>query len=204
MIKYFLILTASVGLVACSSSKNSGTSSKTNTSRQTIACAEQHITGNHLDWHPVDNGAVTFPKGAKLPTDYKIYTLDTAQVSGFFKSSSKSWKTVLPLPEPTGCQISSLKESSAMSEELKQKFPNTVSLQGQIDGNAQSDVRLDYDGKRLRGMVRVGSEQYVISPVENAQVLYYLVFNKQNNNIPKKPYEQQMQGEQQKRPTYDR
>lgn len=202
MIRQFLIITALAALAGCSSSKKSGTA-KNDKARQAIACAEQQLSGNHLDWHIIDTSTVTFPKGMRMPAGYKIYTLDSAQLATFFSRPSDTWRTALPLPEPVGCQVVTLKESAAMSEDLKKKFPNNVSLQGKGDGNPQSDIRLDYDGKRVRGMVRWGADQYIINPVMNGSTLYYMVFNKQASNLPKRPFEQRS-NQSKKLPAYDK
>jgi hypothetical protein len=201
MTRYITVSLALATLLSCSTTKKAGNATA-KAPKKPVACASAKLAGSHLTWYEVDTSVAVFPKGARMPASYKVYELDSAELAGFVNSGAQAWQTAVPLPDPTGCQVVSLKQSKTMSEELKKKFPNMVSLQGKSEANPESDVRLDYDGTKLRGQIRWGKDVYIINPVVNGKQTYYVIFDKKNAGARKQPFEQR--GVNKKVPTYDR
>ncbi len=174
---YFLLVA-----VSCVSSKRMN-------NNQQIACASKHVEGVHLDWiiqKPADFKA---PSNFQMPANYSLYTIDSIQLQRFFLRNNASLKTLVPLPLQKECVIVSLTESGTLSEELKKKYPKMITLQGKMDGAPLSDVRIEYDGTKMKGQIKSGDHLYLITPVASGARIFYIVYDKATSGIPKQPFE---------------
>lgn len=144
----------------------------------------------HLDWIMEDNAVLDKMQTLTKPKSYKVYSLDSAQAKSFFNAAKTTGaKTVIPLPAPYECKSFSLSESGAMSDKLKAKYPDIVSLKGTDDDTKKSDVRLDFDGSKVRGQIIWAGEVYLITPVRGESGYYYMIYAKKDTGEKKQEFE---------------
>jgi hypothetical protein len=197
-----------MGVSSCAGSRKTAVDQEAGTQtekKQKLACADvsKGISGVQLAWKTEENSVLNSLTNKAKPTSYKVYSLDSLQLGNFFREarSKGNVSTVLPLPDPAGCRLCRLTESGVMPEELKKKYPDVVSLKGSDAEGA--DVRLDYDGRKMKGQVIVKGEVYLVNPVRSNDKTYYMVYRKLDSGDPKESFERapQSSGQQIK---YDR
>ena len=185
------LLVAGLMVLSCSNTKK-GTTAQNGSVKKKIACSDHKMDADqpHLDWIVEDNAVLEKMQTLTKPTNYRVYSLDSAQAKAFFNAARASkGKTVIPLPAPYECRNFELSESGAMSDELKKKYPDIVSLKGTDDATKKSDVRLDYDGNKVRGQIIWAGEVYLITPVKGENGYYYMVYAKKDTGETKKAFE---------------
>lgn len=110
--RIFLIAAIVLGLVSCkgSSKVTSAGQGQNTTERKKLSCADVHVDMNtpHLDWFEESKSVLNqADEMLVLPKNYKVFSLDTAQLNTFFNAvqSGNTVITVLPLPTPAGCRL---------------------------------------------------------------------------------------------------
>lgn len=130
----------------------------------------------------------------KLPSKFQVYSIDEQQLKLYLmvaNNEGKQTPMALPLSEGVGCQVFELSSSGTMSSELAVKYPQLISLKG---GSAahNGDVRIDFDGTKMEGLVNWDGQTFMISPWSSSSgARFYLVYKKEDSGqkkIPRKPY----------------
>ena len=194
-----LVILALISL-SCNSTRKTASISGTRANspaRKSIACGEQAKESSqpHLDWIIEENSVLDNVTTLSRPSSYKVYSLDSVQLRSFFHAAKGtpgkpgSVKTILPLPAPFECRTYAFSESNAMSQQLKEKYPDIVSLKGS-DETGKADARLDYDGMKLRGQIMWNKEIYLISAIPNNGRYYYMVYLRSDSGEQKEPFEE--------------
>lgn len=174
-----------VCMLSCTSGKV--TASNKNRKQLKVACGKVAITADkpHIDWFEAD---AQLPTEMQLPKAYKAYTVEHGQLKRFFDAANAGEaQTTVPLPSPAGCIVFTVKPSGTLSEALRKKYPNMVSLSG--TGSSGGDIRLDFDGEKMNGQVIHRSETYIISPTASGEKTYYLIYKKSDAGLEKQPFE---------------
>lgn len=185
---------------SCSSPKKTTTAhtpapavNKQEPHRKNIACGGimKDAKQPRLDWIIEDNSVLDSITTLPKPDGYKVYSLDTLQAREFFrqtKDTSQKLSVVIPLPAPLGCRVYALSSSGVMNAKLAEKYPDLVALQGS-DQQGASQLRLNYDGKWVKGQVLSGGKTYLVNPVRSNGVIYYMVYARSDSKEVKEPFE---------------
>lgn len=111
-----LISGLAIGMVSCagSSKVTKVKQEQKGTERRKLSCGDLHVDMNtpHLDWHEENRSVLNkTDEVLVLPKDYKVYSVDSAQLSSFFSAiqGNSVVTTVLPLPAPAGCRLFDVK-----------------------------------------------------------------------------------------------
>lgn len=158
-----------------------------------VACGKVDVDAAtpHIDWFMTEDALSNDRSDITLPVAYKAYVLEQNQLRRFFDSAAvgtEGLKTVVPLPAG-GCQLFQVKRSSAMSEALRNKYPQLVSLSGNSVKYPENDIRLDFDGTKMSGQIIWRSEVFLITPVAQGKDTYYIVYKKEDSGISKEGFE---------------
>lgn len=125
---------------------------------------------------------------AALPKKYKAYEVNVDSLSAFFRTAKhRSCAVVIPVAD--GCEPFMMRVSDAMSPELRGKYPDLVSLQGNGVNNKAADLRLDWDGRQLQGQLTFNGSTYLIAPVAVQNGIVYLIYDRNDTNEIKQPFE---------------
>jgi len=174
------ILTLAIGLASCSGSNKVTTAKEGGKSieRKKMACGKVHVDMNepHLDWFEENNSILSkADEILVLPKDYKVYTIESAQLNNFFSAiqNGKTLSTVIPLPEPADCQIFTVKNN------LKEgsRIPAGTTM-GAGESNGQKMAISYYMGK-LAANINWFDLQYEVTTVLIKGTPYILVYEKQ-------------------------
>lgn len=193
----FIILFA----VSCSTAKKAAT----NKNKGTIACADKQLVGPHFDWRIESEEVLKGYTAKPLPKAYKVYSIDSEQLANFFMVAGSNMRdmpplnTLIPLPDPTGCQQFEL--SFANKKTIPGKA-DMVLLKGKGVDTKQNSVSIGYDGEKMFANLACGASSYTVTQVVNNSKPYYIVAQLPDNNTPKVPQAPaapQVQGK-----TYDR
>ncbi len=112
------ILILAISFASCKGSNKVATANDADngTERRKMACGKIHVDMNqpHIDWFEENNNILN--KSTELlvlPKNYKVYALDTAQLSKFFGAvaNNRTVTTVVPLPKPADCQLFTVKNN---------------------------------------------------------------------------------------------
>lgn len=126
----------------------------------------------------------------KLPKAYTVYRIDNNQLKPFFKSLKENNGGLINLPvSDTTCLTFTLSNSEVMSPSLAKKYPDIVSLKGHTTDNNANSLRLDYDGKKMKAEITRNNEVYFITPWQEGDTIYYLLYNKNDAGYEKVPFE---------------
>jgi len=161
---------------------------------------EQNITGfTASEWKIVSGVSMKNTwRSHKLPAAYEVYHIDAYAIRRFFEGFQQA-ETVqqftIPLPESIGPQTFTTKDAGILKGELRKKYPNLYNLSGTTTTNL-AHIRLNYDGQYMTAMITYQDKTFLLTPWEahNGSV-YYLLYNKNNTNETKNPFEN---GEQMK------
>jgi hypothetical protein len=179
---------------SCSSShKTTGGNITAKNSTVPASCSNTGKSTTELSWVGVANLTTAAAGGKILPAQFETYTIDNNQLKAFFSAAKQpDQRTIvsIPVPAPVGCQEFEVRSSSAVPPELAEKFPDMASLQGIGTINRAGDLRLDYDGSRLRGQVIWNGQVFLITPVESNGKLVYIIYDKSGSNEKKDAFEQ--------------
>lgn len=125
---------------------------------------------------------------ASLPKQYKAYEVSADSLNAFFRAARhKSCAMVIPMTD--GCEPFVMRVSEAMSPELRNKYPDLVSLQGNGVNNKAADLRLDWDGRQLQGQLIFNGSTYLIAPIAGQDGIVYLIYDRNDTNEIKQPFE---------------
>lgn len=91
------------------------------------------------------------------------------------------------VPLPSGCKRFSVTVSQTMSPELAAKYPDIISMKGSADDG--SDLRLDWNGKEMRGQVVSGADTWFIEPYSSGTQTCSLIYHKNDASATKRPFE---------------
>lgn len=173
MRRSIIFLAQVILLASCTgSSKTATTTGGKQADRKKAECSKLHVDMNqpHLDWYEADKDVLNKSNEILvLPKDYKVYTIDTAQLSTFFSTidAGQSLNTAMPLPAPAGCQLFTVK--------LRQKRGTTVYATGESMGQ---QVNMSLNNGLLFGMVNWFDIEYEIRSQKILGQTYTLVYEK--------------------------
>jgi uncharacterized protein YcfL len=193
--KYMVLLAGLVLVAACRSSHSATASNKTGVLTTNGTCNVGVAAGNPVvDWKKETSNVLKDANTTIFPATYSVYSLDSASMKTFFMAAKQSKEDsraeiVVPLPSPIGCRVFSVFESGTMSDELKQRFPDIVTLKGADKESPLTDIRLEYNGRMMQGQVVRDGETYFIKPVTSGNKFYYLVYSKTDAQQPKQDFE---------------
>ena len=185
MKNFFLLLLFSVQMSACTLPRGAASSSSgdKNASCPTVGVPPVHFVSRAF---PAEDAAV----GVNVPRKYASYAVDAAEWKAFaetLKRRGDDEVTGLNIPLPAGCKRFSVTVSSTMSPELAAKYPDLISLKGSSEDGA--DLRLDWDGARMRGQVILRGDTWLMEPFSAGGKTFYLIYHKADASATKKPFE---------------
>lgn len=131
------------------------------------------------------------PADMPLPQKYVRYKVAEDTLKALFthlRTTGKKAGIIIPINKR--CEPFELMVSGAMSRELQAKYPELVSVQGHGVNNKAADVRLDWNGKQMRGQITYNGEIYLIAGLTDNNVTTYLVYNKSDTREIKQSFEQ--------------
>lgn len=171
------------------------------TARSQKVTHQQDINGKYAagvykasNWKAVPKARLkTTYRGLKLPKAYQVYQLDAVAIRRFFVSFNRKPDQIqqfnIPLPESIGVQSFAVKDAKVLSEPLRKKYPNLYNLSGNTT-NMLSHIRLNYDGTYMTAMITIQNKTFLLTPWEAVNgTIYYLLYNKNNTNETKHPFE---------------
>lgn len=174
-----LILGTALALASCA---GSGKVAKVKqdqgvTERKKLSCADVHVPENtpHIDWYEENKSVLEkSDEMLVLPKNYKVYSLDSAQVVAFFNSiqGGSSVSTVLPLPAPANCQLFSITYDRKEGAKLP---PGLIVAAG--EGQGQKAMLNWYRGNLTAHITWFGL-QYEMMTITAAGEPYILVYEK--------------------------
>jgi hypothetical protein len=184
------------GLVLATSCRSSQSATADKAGKQTngnAVCKLADANKPQIKW-AAETDEVLKGNNVILPSVYSIFSADSASLKTFFMAAKPSTENskvdvVVPMPQPFGCKIFSVFQSSTMAPELQKKFPDIVTLKGVDKETGMNDVRLEYNGRMMQGQVTMNGEIYLVSPLSNNDRFYYIVYAKSATNEIKKNFE---------------
>lgn len=197
-IAYILFIAG--GFASCKGSDkiSSAGNEQAEVTRKKPVCGKLHVDMNepHLDWYEENSSVLN--KSTELlvlPKDYKVYSVDSAQLNRFFKAiaNNKTVKTVVPLPKPADCQLFTVKSHTYMP--TRKLMPNAITAKGLAKGQ---ELVLGYDNGLLDGFVSWFEIDYQIITKYVQGKPYLIVYTKQQLPAPaeeakkKSPQKQEM------------
>lgn len=186
------IIALTIGLASCTGSSKVATtnSNSAKAERKKMACADVHVemSSTHLDWFTENSSILSkSDQVLVLPKAYKVYSIDSAQLSTFFKAVQKgeTVNTVVPLPAPADCQLFTIVNNV-------KKDTNTpggmISAAGEGKGQKMT---LSYYNGYLTGNINWFDIAYEIQTTTVNKQPYFIVYakqpppeNKNKNNNP--------------------
>lgn len=183
--KLSFYLGLSVLLASCAGSNKATTKKQTlatNTAIGDDVCRQTlQADAPYIAWMPkTDDVFKAMESPVMLPKAHDVYAVDTAQLRAFFNAAKKGEvQTAIPLANGMGCRVFTLKRSGAMSEELQQKYPDMISLQGQDRDTKAGDARVDYNGKAVQIQIQMDNVTYLMKPISSGGVFYYVMYRKE-------------------------
>lgn len=171
-----------------------------------VACSNASSTGNssRVAWLHAPKVDTSFVFPFPLPSKYGLYEIAAAELNGFFaffkgraSDSAQVRESVIsiPLPAPAGCQAFRVRHSDVLSPALQQKYPELVALRG-VSAEGGHDLRLEYDGVKMKGQVLWQGQVYLVEPLQPARTgdnYLYMIYAKEDAGIRKRMFEQQEQ-----------
>lgn len=124
----------------------------------------------------------------KLPEKYKVFIVTSAHLNNRLTELRKNGGTLeLPVPDTTvnggfNCVTFKMENSGTMSPELNAKYPEIISLKGVALKNKNNTIRYDYNGTAQNISVMWNGANYLYMPYKSNNKIYYLLFNKLDNN----------------------
>lgn len=175
---YILVIAA--GLASCNGSNKVSkvNGDKSDISRKKPVCGKLHVDMNepHLDWYEEDNSVLT--KSTELlvlPKEYKVYSIDTAQLNTFFNAiaNKQTVRTTVPLPKPADCQLFVVRQHNFKAA----KSSATVTTAKGIAND--QELALKYQQGNMEGYISWFDIDYqIITKFINGQP-YFIVYTKQ-------------------------
>lgn len=194
-LKKYMVLLAGLVIVGACRSSHGTTAGKKDIQGGNGTCNVHVAAGNPVvDWKKETANVLKDANTTVFPATYSVYSVDSVSMKAFFtaakltKEDSKV-EIVVPLPSPIGCRVFSVFESGTMSDELKKKFPDIVTLKGMDKESPLTDIRLEYNGRMMQGQVIRDGETYFIKPVTSGNKFYYLIYSKSDALQPKQDFE---------------
>lgn len=178
MKKVILAITLTLGLAACKGSSEVKNAVRDNgTERKKLACAEVHVDMNttHIDWYEENKSVLNASSEILvLPKNYKIYGVDTSQLSSFFAAiqSGNTVSTVLPLPTPAGCQLFTLNNNVKNGAKIPQGM---IIAAGECNGQKAT---FNYYRQSIAAHIDWFDIQYEMMTVRAKGLPYIVVYEK--------------------------
>lgn len=168
-----ILITATTLLSCTGTNKVADVQQKGNTQRRKAACGKVHVDMNkpHIDWYEADKSALyKSTEAIVLPKDYKVYTTDTAQLTGFLNALNNGSKMemVVPLPAPADCQVFTIH---------KYKDPKAPGIIAEGESKSQK-IYLSLNKGMINGWVKWFEIEYRIIAQRIEGIPYYIVYTK--------------------------
>jgi len=157
-----------------------------------LYCSEK--AGNYaIQWIWIDKPqSIKFPAKSgslALPKQYEVFEVVASNLKSNLTLLRKNGGT-LTLPfvntvkgiRTLECLVFKMENSGTMSKALNDKYPDIVSLKGFDVNNKNNTVRFDYDGTSMNISVMSNGVNYLYAPYKVKNKVYYLLFNKMDNN----------------------
>lgn len=181
-----------MSLTACRGT-NEATTNATDTNkvvRKKTACSKLHVDMNqpHLDWYETDKTILHKANEILvLPKDFKVYSIDTAQLNSFFNSigNGQTAVTAVPLPTPAECQLFTV----ALNKQAK-NTGNTIVAIGKAK---EQDLFINYFNNNMKAIIDWFDIKYEITSVSVQGLPYFIVYEKApppidtNKNVNRAP-----------------
>jgi hypothetical protein len=197
-VSFYLGIT--VLLASCAGSNKATTKKQIVQSNSATDVCDKSLQGNapHIGWYKkTDDVFKGMPNAVMLPAMHDVYAVDSQELHAFFYAAKAgNVETAIPLVNGIGCKVFTLKESGAMNEELRKKYPDMISLQGGESGTNNGDVRLDYNGRAIQAQIILDGTTYILKPIYVRNTYYYVMYRKEDTQpnqplqesvVPKKP-----------------
>ena len=144
-----------------------------------------------LTWQKMDQSKIGREAGGrKVPFKYQAFLIDKEELSryfeGFRNSSYSNYFFRVPMPAEVGTLSFPLKKAQTMNEELERKYPNLLSMSGHL---SESDLRLNYDGEKMSGLIQHKGASYLLEPWQIDGQTVYLLYNRNDAAEKKVPFE---------------
>lgn len=181
-------------LGSCSTSKKTTETGKTATTKKTIPadCSNAGKAATELKWTGVARPSAVEAGNKLLPDQFESFTIDNNQLKAFFAAARQQGQVTIvtiPIPALIGCQEFEVRNSSAMPQELADKYPEIASLQGIGTVNRAGDLRMDYDGSRLHAQVIWNGQIFLITPLDYGNKTVYMIYDRAGTKEQKQPFE---------------
>lgn len=155
-------------------------------------CAETWLSfpeQPHPMWQEVKSSQTTFPAGFTAPYKYKLYQVNQDTLQAFFSAFRQRSEQGMVIPVGKSCEPLLMRRSGTMSQALQEKYPDIISLQGNGTVNKAAELRLDWDGKQLKGQLSHNESIYYITPVNTGEGLRYMIYDRKETAETKQPFE---------------
>lgn len=164
-------------IASCAGSNKTNNSAAHVDTRKKAVCGNLHVEMDkaHIDWYAENESILqSSEKVLVLPKKYRIYSNDSAQAAGFFRSiaSGENVKTAIPLPEPAGCQLFSVKNQA---EDKRKMIPGAVMATGEAKGQG---LTLSYYRGDMTAHINWFDLEYEMITVPIKGVKYYIIYEK--------------------------
>lgn len=181
MRKVYILALVALGWASCTGSNKVAKDDNGNnvTNRTKAACGNLHVDMDkpHIDWFETDKSVLS--KSSEilvLPKEYKVYSVDTAQLNNFFAAIEKGQTVVsaFPLPKPAECQLFTLKAPKNKTPGLD--MPGAVTAQGECKGQK---MNLTYHNGKAGAYVNWFDIKYRISTILIEGLPYLIIYEQQ-------------------------
>lgn len=182
MKKAGIIVLITAALAACKGSETV-TKNTADNSKKKVACADLHFDMGkpHIDWF--EEKKSVFNNSEKilvLPKEYKVYSVDSAQVAEFFKYCSMpgtKLESVVPLPKPADCRLFTFQNNSNDGANIPAGNAYTV---GEC---LEQKMMLNYVNGQMKGLVEWYGIMFellpIVVPIVTHNKTYYILYQKQ-------------------------
>jgi hypothetical protein len=168
-----LLSFAFLATLSCTTAKKSAQTAKK------CACSNLAQTEPVLHWYP-EPRRVLEGYTLTLPTDYNVYSIDSAELSEFFmqinsKAPEMRFNTIIPLPEPLGCQAFEIAKgpNSKLPED---RGGMLLSLSGTDMQSRQAIFKAMYNGEKMNIDIKMNNTFYSVTPIKYNKTIYYIVY----------------------------
>lgn len=189
IIPLFTLMLSSMVFTGCNTAYKA-----TATPRQVnnILCGEEWLLfpdQPHPFFEELKNSGSKSAPAIPLPKKYLEYRVSPDTLKAFFSFLRIQKNGGIILPVNGRCEPFSLKISGAMPVALQDKFPDLVSLQGVGVNNKSADLRLDWDGKQMKGQISINGSIFYLTPLQGNKEVVYIVYKREDSGEIKQPFE---------------
>jgi hypothetical protein len=205
---FFVTISLASTFFACTGCHSAYKATATGKQVQKSLCAEEWLLfpdQPHPMFEEIPAAIADAPADIPLPQKYTRYKVAGDTLGALFnRLRTTNNKTGIILPINNHCEPFELVVSGTMSQELQSKYPELVAVQGHGVNNKAADVRLEWNGKQMRGQVTYNGTIYLIAGITDNNITTYLVYNKADTGETKKPFEETPNKKQSDKVYYDR